>query len=73
MPFYALPYHIGVWKGMAGHKKGNGYKLEEGQRKVSGQSWEVNEGFLEVSGRSRGCHWRSLRGYMLIVKGNGQE
>ena len=29
MPFYALPYHIGVWKGMAGHKKGNGYKLEE--------------------------------------------
>ena len=44
-----------------------------GQRKVSGQSWEVNEGFLEVSGRSRGCHWRSLRGYMLIVKGNGQE
>ena len=30
MPFYALPYHIGAWKGMAGHKKGNGYKLEEG-------------------------------------------
>ena len=30
MPFYALPYHIGVWKGMEGHKKGNGYKLEEG-------------------------------------------
>ena len=31
MPFYALPYHIGVWKGMEGHKKGNGYKLEEGR------------------------------------------
>ena len=24
-----------------------------GQRKVSGRSWEVNEGFWEVSGRSR--------------------
>ena len=24
-----------------------------GQRKISGRSWEVNEGFWEVSGRSR--------------------
>ena len=30
MPFYALPYHIGVWKGMEGHREGNGHKLEEG-------------------------------------------
>ena len=37
MPFYALPYHIGVWKGMAGHKKGNGYKLEEGPLVNGGQ------------------------------------
>ena len=31
MPLYALPYHIGVWKGMEGHREGNGHKLEEGQ------------------------------------------
>ena len=31
MPFYALPYHIGVWKGMEGHREGNGHKLEESQ------------------------------------------
>ena len=29
MPNYALPYHIGVWKGMEGHREGNGHKLEE--------------------------------------------
>ena len=31
MPFYALPYHIGVWKGMEGQREGNGHKLEEGR------------------------------------------
>ena len=31
MPFYALPYHIGVWKGMEGHREGSGHKLEEGE------------------------------------------
>ena len=29
MPFYALSYHIGVRKGMEGHRKGIGHKLEE--------------------------------------------
>ena len=29
MPFYALPYHIGVRKGMEGHWEGIGHKLEE--------------------------------------------
>ena len=31
MPFYDLPYHIGVRKGMEGHREGNGHKLEEGR------------------------------------------
>ena len=37
MPFYALPYHIGVWKGMEGHREGNGHKLEEGHGFTSEQ------------------------------------
>ena len=30
MPFQTEDYHIGVWKGMEGHREGNGHKLEEG-------------------------------------------
>ena len=46
------------------------WEVVGGQRNVSGRSWEVKEGFWELSGRSRGGHWRSLGGEMLIAKSN---
>ena len=30
MPFYALPYHIGVWKGMEGYRYMKGHFIREG-------------------------------------------